>query len=479
MSIKAIDKTSVHRITSGQVVIDLQTAVKELLENSLDAGATSIEIRFKNYGIDALEVVDNGSGIANDSFDGLAAKHHTSKLASYADLATVRTFGFRGEALSSLCSLSESVTVTTTTQAPLGILLELDARGAIRKKQNAARQRGTTVVVINLFAPLPVRRKEFVRNSKREFGKALALLNAYALVPCAQAGVKLTVTNQTKSGSSTLHVLSDAGVANTDDVAAVDALARTIDKEDFSAMDIVGQFNKGFIIIRRQKILQPPHTQSESSADGTSISSGCTDDLFIVDQHAADEKYNFESLQLSTKIQSQRLLYALPLELTAADEMVALEHLDILRQNGFEVEVIDCDSNGENRFSPEGDVDDDDVTVNHRQSRLKLVAQPVSKSTSFDVKDLEELVHLLHDYAPGRPMVRCSKARAMFASRACRKSVMVGMALNKAKMAAVVHHMGTMDQPWNCPHGRPTMRHLYDINSLRDPERHNINWASL
>jgi len=68
-TIKAIDTGSIHRITSGQVVIDLQAAVKELLENSFDAGATSVEVRFKEYGVSSIEVVDNGSGIAEDSYD--------------------------------------------------------------------------------------------------------------------------------------------------------------------------------------------------------------------------------------------------------------------------------------------------------------------------------------------------------------------------------------------------------------------------
>jgi DNA mismatch repair protein PMS2 len=89
--IKAIDSSSVHRITSGQVVVDLQTAVKELVENSLDAGATSIgmsllniskpslpiiplEIRFKNFGLKSIEVVDNGSGIAEADFDSIGTR---------------------------------------------------------------------------------------------------------------------------------------------------------------------------------------------------------------------------------------------------------------------------------------------------------------------------------------------------------------------------------------------------------------------
>jgi DNA mismatch repair protein PMS2 len=112
----------------------------------------TIEVRFKDYGLKALEVIDNGSGIAPENYEsigkpsaftpssspfvicfGTALKHHTSKLASFSDLTSVLTFGFRGEALSSLCALSESVTVTTATatQAPMGTILVFDKAGRL------------------------------------------------------------------------------------------------------------------------------------------------------------------------------------------------------------------------------------------------------------------------------------------------------------------------------------------------------------
>jgi len=77
-AIKAIDKVSIQRICSGQVVIDLASAVKELVENALDASATSIEIKLRNMGLDMIEVSDNGSGIKETDYCGLALKHHTS-----------------------------------------------------------------------------------------------------------------------------------------------------------------------------------------------------------------------------------------------------------------------------------------------------------------------------------------------------------------------------------------------------------------
>lgn len=86
--------------------------MKELVENSVDAGAKTIEVKLKNYGSEGFEVSDNGFGIDEKNFQGITAKHYTSKLKEFADLESINTFGFRGEALSSLCCLS-NVTITT------------------------------------------------------------------------------------------------------------------------------------------------------------------------------------------------------------------------------------------------------------------------------------------------------------------------------------------------------------------------------
>ncbi|KAF7243031.1 Mismatch repair endonuclease PMS2, partial [Varanus komodoensis] len=104
-AINPIDRKSVHRICSGQVVLNLCTAVKELVENSIDAGATNIEVKLKDYGTELFEVADNGCGVEEENFTGLTLKHYTSKIQDFSDLTHVETFGFRGEALSSLCAL--------------------------------------------------------------------------------------------------------------------------------------------------------------------------------------------------------------------------------------------------------------------------------------------------------------------------------------------------------------------------------------
>ncbi|KAM0750910.1 DNA mismatch repair protein MutL [Meredithblackwellia eburnea MCA 4105] len=231
------------------------------------------------------------------------------------------------------------------------------------------------------------------------------------------------------------HSLIGASVGQ-DDEQAEEVLSRVVSKDDFEAMDVVGQFNLGFIIVRRR-------VGSEGSSH---------DDLFIVDQHASDEKYNFETLQRETVIQSQRLLQPRPLNLPSHEEITAMENVEILKMNGFEVQV------------------DEEAKVGER---VKLLAQPVSKDTTFGVDDLEELLDLIESSAAGE-VVRPTKTRKMFASRACRKSVMIGKALTKTQMTSVVRHMGGMDQPWSCPHGRPTMRWLAGLGTLTRDSRSDL-----
>ncbi|KAH8549580.1 mismatch repair endonuclease PMS2 [Umbelopsis sp. PMI_123] len=855
-AIKAIDEHSVHRICSGQVVLDLATAVKELVENSLDAGATTIDIRFKDHGIESLEVIDNGSGLEPSDYETLALKHYTSKISKFEDLMDVATFGFRGEALSSLCALANLwVTTSTASQTPTGYRLEYDSNGKLASKTSTARSPGMTVQLGNLFHSLPVRHREFKKNIKREFAKALNIIQSYAIISpnvrivasnqigkgasskvitcnanktirenianifgakvisqimpvnlslsetdtptikeisddCNSDGVKVVgfiskptwgngrssadrqylyingrpcnlpkisralneifrtfISNQypfaildfripngefdvnvspdkrtifihnekwlsqcfseqlgqmlepsrytlptnasmivspgvsetpiTKdsdidtgdsdnltynerndftaddvidiavparstrrtgfrlsdmahtsgtmfkppnispevtvakrqysqttldnvaikrarsmiveeespekeeitldeksdlSGSDessdvqelfkertvyrtngdiwdnieddgSTSVLTDSGIIvdhratethdktygqeqsitttriapqditqeinkeleeqhhNVDDILddlamsrnvrheeiitdqdvivstdrsyldtcnqsisvdpdsssllrryrrrsrqresdtgrqgyqavgqlmnanianttdngqAAQILDRVIQKSDFQKMQVIGQFNLGFIIAALNQA-----------------------DLFIIDQHASDEKFNFETLQQTTQIRGQKLIHPRPIELTASEEMVAIDNLDILKANGFDIQI------------------DEDAPPTQK---MKIISQPVSKNVMFNTKDFEELVFLLSD-RPGE-MVRCSKARAMFASRACRKSVMIGDNLGKGQMIKIIRNMSTIDQPWNCPHGRPTMRHLFNM----------------
>ncbi|KAJ1848434.1 ATP-binding mismatch repair protein, partial [Coemansia sp. RSA 2703] len=650
---QAIDKDTVHRLCSGQVIVDLTMAVKELVENALDAGATTVDIKLKDSGLTSITVSDNGQGVSEDDRTLLCRKHWTSKIQSFSDLSSVSTFGFRGEALSSLCAMAK-VTVITATEAtaPMGVQLEYDASGELASTKAVARERGTTVVLEELFARWPVRQMDLKKNIRKEYLRAVAMVEQYAVI-CD--GARITMSNRTKSGDPVVAVrtpvgadrlarlvsvlgaqmrphmteLSAAGdpssgldlslagyiskpvpeagrsaadkqyffvngrpcdfpkakklvnevfrgyvpgkypvyavsieinrstvdvnltpdkrmlllrhedqvlgileeaveqavkpketvfgvqmvqtqisaggagvkrestsvpgvimssydtqqdVANkrlkpqldenftplkelasqqqqhkkqqqhqnvsseprhsakkpsvvtlgtcrnrvqndrydwnsvesrlrlkqqrrerlqdesqrlilqtqeidpsvaasglsSNDTAATSALSRLIHKTDFAQMTIIGQFNLGFIIARLK------------------------DDLYIIDQHASDEKHHFEDLQRRCVIASQPLIRPVRLEMGVVDESVAIECREELERSGFCVEV------------------DEEAEVG---SRIRLVGQPVVDRVYYDKGDLMDLVGKL---AEGQRGVRCERARRVFASRACRKAVMIG-----------------------------------------------------
>ncbi|NXG40896.1 PMS2 endonuclease, partial [Psilopogon haemacephalus] len=851
-AIKPIDRKSVHRICSGQVVLNLSTAVKELVENSLDAGATNIDVKLKDYGAELIEVSDNGIGVEEENFEGLTLKHYTSKIQDFSDLIHVETFGFRGEALSSLCALSDVTIFTCHKSAKVGARLVFDHNGNITQKTPFPRQQGTTVNVQQLFYTLPVRHKEFQRNIKKEYAKMVQVLQAYCIV---SKGVRINCTNQVGQGKKSSVVSTTGSSSLKENIGAVfgqkqlhslipfvqlppneavceeyglnatgmpqtlysitgfisrcdHGLGRsTTDRQfffinqrpcdpakvvklvnevyhsynkhqypfvvlnicvDSECIDINVTPDKRQILLQEEKLLlailktslvemfgsdvnklsvnqklldvagnlkktlpeetEKPQVQmlpdsetekpscegrkiitlarlresfslhqtpesnfqsskkvkrqhssfrqmsldatlstvrtqkaaltkesenchnsnmsipsrhlrkSEDSADsgfcGTSESdAGCStpeggscvnsksvinpeeefcssekqhqnehlktvgcgerslecdiqvlgaepklndwtdpnklpqetnsssprvkcfkrksfkseaskcpevkntrnsvpsvdvlvkvkkktvplefsmkvltekvkkviqqqqkstetqnyrrfkakispgenkvaedelrkeiskemfakmeiigqfnlgfiiaklnSDLFIIDQHATDEKYNFEMLQQHTVLQGQKLIAPQDLNLTAVNETVLIENLEIFRKNGFDFVI--------NENAP--------VT-----QRVKLISLPTSKNWTFGPQDIDELIFMLSD-CPG-VMCRPSRVRQMFASRACRKSVMIGTALNMQEMRKLITHMGEIEHPWNCPHGRPTMRHIVSLDLI-------------
>ncbi|XP_061912054.1 mismatch repair endonuclease PMS2 [Entelurus aequoreus] len=822
-AIKAIDKHSVHQICSGQVVLTLATAVKELVENSIDAGATNVDVRLKEHGIELVEVSDNGKGVEEANFEALTLKHHTSKLRDFSDLVRVDTFGFRGEALSSLCALSELSVVTCHESSPVGTKLVFDHKGHLVQRLPHPRQQGTTVSLQQLFLTLPVRHKEFQRNIKREFTKMVHVLQSYCII---STGVRITCSNQSGQGkrntvvstsgsqnmrdnigaifgtkqlqnllhfhqvSPTENVMEEYGLKGAELPEKLFSITGFVSQADhgvgrsatdrqyffvnkrpcdphkvnklvnevyhmynrhqypFVALNIevasecvdvnvtpdkrqiflqeeklllailksslismfeagvnklslnsglipsnmtaskmhispsdenmpepeenqtpVMQSPKAFLnlsglkaafssnssnvsmkssnsgpkqktlqsffndtvksptcnlsikspseptrdlntpyssvgrsvldgfrygkgsscndidsknmvlsscdnspslgdqkndmerlrvenetsMTKSHQVLQEMELQSDSTtysehltvspdlkrariessgspSEKKSVSSSVVDvpvclqrrmvphyfslqelaekirrlqdqkqkaceelcyrrfrakinpgenqsaeeelkkaiskdmfkdmeivgqfnlgfiitklnsDIFMIDQHATDEKYNFEMLQQHTVLQGQKLIAPQKLHLTAVNECVLMENIDIFKKNGFEFLI------------------DEDAQV---MERVKLVSLPTSKNWTFGPADIEELIFMLSD-SPG-VMCRPSRVRQMFASRACRKSVMIGTALSTSEMRKLVLHMSEIEQPWNCPHGRPTMRHLVNLDII-------------
>ena len=170
----------INQIAAGEVVERPASVVKELVENAIDAGATVIDVLLENGGKKLIEVRDNGSGMSHD--DALLAleRHATSKIAGFDDLAQVRTLGFRGEALPSIASVSRFTLTTCDGSADAAIEIECDPLTGSRTSRPAARDRGTTISVRELFENVPARRK-FLKSADAEFRSIVTIVSSYAL----------------------------------------------------------------------------------------------------------------------------------------------------------------------------------------------------------------------------------------------------------------------------------------------------------
>ncbi|XP_071977032.1 PMS1 protein homolog 1 isoform X14 [Engystomops pustulosus] len=179
-----LSSSTVRLLSSSQVITSVISVVKELIENALDAQATNISVKLENFGFDKIEVRDNGLGIKAADTSVMALKHYTSKISCHEDLETLQTYGFRGEALGSICSIAEVHIATKTATDPVSTQYFLDNNGHVVSQKLTHLGQGTTVSVMKLFKNLPVR-KQYYSNAKKckeELKKIQDLLISYGLI---------------------------------------------------------------------------------------------------------------------------------------------------------------------------------------------------------------------------------------------------------------------------------------------------------
>ncbi|TVP91865.1 MAG: DNA mismatch repair endonuclease MutL [Pseudomonadaceae bacterium] len=169
-----------NQIAAGEVVERPASVIKELLENSLDAGAQRIDIEIEQAGVKLLRVRDDGSGIVEDDLPLALSRHATSKIQQLDDLERVNTLGFRGEALASVSSVSRLTLTSCAAGADQGWQVETEGRDMAPRLQPAAHPQGTTVEVRDLFFNTPARRK-FLRTEKTEFSHLEEVVKRLAL----------------------------------------------------------------------------------------------------------------------------------------------------------------------------------------------------------------------------------------------------------------------------------------------------------
>ncbi len=188
-----LDDLTINQIAAGEVIERPASVVKELVENSIDAGAKNITVEIKNGGISYIRITDDGSGIMPDDMEIAFERHATSKIRKADDLDTVKSMGFRGEALASIAAIAKVDLVSRTEQNDIGYKIEIQG-GNILDEHEEGCQKGTTITVRELFYNTPVRYKFL----KKDFTESGYIEDTITRIALANPGVAIKLINMGK-----------------------------------------------------------------------------------------------------------------------------------------------------------------------------------------------------------------------------------------------------------------------------------------
>ncbi|KAG8192978.1 hypothetical protein JTE90_028099 [Oedothorax gibbosus] len=203
--IKKLDETVVNRIAAGEVVQRPASALKEMIENSLDAKSSNIQVVVKSGGIKMLQIQDNGTGIKKEDLDIVCERFTTSKLEKFDDLATISTYGFRGEALASISHVAHVTITTKTEDSKCAFKIKYSDGKPLHAPKPCAGNKGTQIVVEDLFYNMSVR-KNALRNASEEYAKIAEVVSRYAI---HNSGISFTLKKYGE-GNSDVHTLVNA-----------------------------------------------------------------------------------------------------------------------------------------------------------------------------------------------------------------------------------------------------------------------------
>ena len=217
-NIVLLDDLTINKIAAGEVIERPASVIKEMVENSIDAGANNITVEIKNGGISFIKITDNGKGIAPDDLEIAFERHATSKIRSADDLDVVTSMGFRGEALASIAAIANVEMISKIESEDTGYKIVVEA-GNVLDKQEVGCQTGTSITVRNLFFNTPVRYK-FLKKDYTESGYVedvitrIALVNPNIAIKLINTGKTVIQTNGNGYIKSVIYSIYGKDVAN-------------------------------------------------------------------------------------------------------------------------------------------------------------------------------------------------------------------------------------------------------------------------
>ena len=282
--ISILPSSVADQIAAGEVVERPSSVVKELVENAMDAGATVIEISLEDGGRKLIRVSDDGTGISSEDLPRALARHGTSKISKASDLVGVSTFGFRGEALPAIASVSQFEIQTAAADGE-GTSIRV-AGGQISPAERIARRRGTTVSVVQLFYNVPARLK-FLRSARSEWRSAVESLTALALT---QPAIRIHLSHDGKSALTLPPVSSIRsrlgaiwGGRYAEDLLDVDDVAGPIHTSGLvqRPADVGTSTRRGFLSINGRAVRDAGIARAVESAYRSTIVAGVRPSFFL------------------------------------------------------------------------------------------------------------------------------------------------------------------------------------------------------
>jgi DNA mismatch repair protein MutL len=282
--ISILPSSVADQIAAGEVVERPSSVVKELVENAMDAGATVIEISLEDGGRKLIRVSDDGTGISSEDLPRALARHGTSKISKASDLVGVSTFGFRGEALPAIASVSQFEIQTAAADGE-GASIRV-AGGQISPAERIARRRGTTVSVAQLFYNVPARLK-FLRSARSEWRSAVESLTALALT---QPAVRIHLSHDGKNALTLPPVSSIRsrlgaiwGGRYAEDLLDVDDVAGPIHTSGLvqRPADVGTSTRRGFLSINGRAVRDAGIARAVESAYRSTIVAGVRPSFFL------------------------------------------------------------------------------------------------------------------------------------------------------------------------------------------------------
>src|SRR5437868_12089671 len=280
------------QIAAGEVVERPSSVVKELVENALDAGATTVDIEVQDGGRDGIRVSDDGIGMERDDAVLALERHATSKIRSAEDLVGVRSFGFRGEALPAICSVSH-LDIETAIADGEGTRV-VAAGGAVQEVRGAARRRGTTVSVARLFYNAPAREK-FMRSTRSEWrGVSDAVVTSalvrrdvrFTLVHDGRPALALPAAPSLRSRVAAIFGARYAdALVDVDDVAGSVHVAGLVERP----ADVGTAARRAFLVVNGRAVRDAGLVRAAESGYRSTIPAGVRPSLFIDVTVPADE----------------------------------------------------------------------------------------------------------------------------------------------------------------------------------------------